>query len=70
LDAEELWNKIDWEGGFYEAFLGYGIDLKDFKLPAELKKEIVSILKVLKPMHKRVRAWEEALYKAAHPAEE
>jgi acetyl esterase/lipase len=62
LEGEsDLLNKIDWEGGFYEAFLGYGLDPNDYELSPLLAKKLQKLLPALRDLNQQVLEIEDEL---------
>lgn len=49
----ELYDKIDWEGGFPDVIFGYGIYSKD--LPEDTPADIIEIWKRLEDMDEDIR---------------
>lgn len=68
--AGDLFDKIDWEGGFTEAVFSYGLDPEDYDLGTELDAEFAALKEELEPLLGRVESFMSKLEEVCDDSEE
>ncbi len=70
MSAQDLLSKIDWEGGFYDAFFSYGLTPDDYDLEPEMLQELKKIVEGIEPFHVRADSFMRKLQDLVDDQEE